>query len=85
MDIAVLSDIHGNHEALKTCVTHALNKGIKTFIFLGDYTAELAYPEKTMKFIYNMHKKYECYFIRGNKEEYWLNYLADGETGWNRR
>ncbi|MDE7309516.1 MAG: metallophosphoesterase [Lachnospiraceae bacterium] len=74
MKIAVLSDIHGNYVALEQCVNYALDKGIDTFIFLGDYLGELAYPQKTMKFLYSLKEKYQCWFIKGNKENYWLNY-----------
>lgn len=82
MEIAVLSDIHGNYIALERCVEYALSRNINTFIFLGDYIGELAYPERTMKILYELRDTYECYFIRGNKEEYWLKYRADGEKGW---
>lgn len=82
MDIAVLSDIHGNNVALERCLEYALTQGISTFIFLGDYIGELAYPERTMKRLYELKKEYRCYFIRGNKEEYWLNYRDGGEVGW---
>lgn len=74
MKIAVLSDIHGNYVALEECVNYVLDKGIDTFIFLGDYLGELAYPQKTMKFLYSLKEKYPCWFIKGNKENYWLNY-----------
>ena len=30
MEIAVLSDIHGNYEALNTCIEFSLSKGIET-------------------------------------------------------
>lgn len=83
MNIAVLSDIHGNHIALNRCLDYALSKNIDTFFFLGDYLGDLAYPQKTMQIIYNMMSKYNCYFIKGNKEDYWLNYSANGEKGWN--
>lgn len=84
MKIAVLSDIHSNHIALKTCVNYALKQDIKTFIFLGDYLGELAYPQKTMSIIHEMASLYECYFIRGNREDYWINYQKDGESGWQK-
>ncbi len=74
MKIAVLSDIHGNYIALEECINYALDKGIDTFLFLGDYLGELAYPQKTMKFLYSLKEKYQCWFIKGNKENYWLNY-----------
>lgn len=82
MDLAVLSDIHGNYIALSKCVAYALEQGITTFLFLGDYLGELAYPEKTMKMIYQMKEQYQCYFIKGNKEDYWLNHRAGGGQGW---
>lgn len=82
MRIAVLSDIHGNYIALQECINYALNKGIDTFIFLGDYVGELAYPQKTMELIFSMKKKYNCFFIKGNKEDYWINYQMHGEKGW---
>lgn len=82
MDIAVLSDIHGNYIALERCLEYAFLQGISTFFFLGDYIGELAYPERTMKILYNLNDKYNCYFIKGNKEDYWLNYRAVGEKGW---
>lgn len=82
MDIAVLSDIHGNYVALERCLDYAIERGICTFFFLGDYIGDLAYPERTMERLYDLSKEYQCYFIKGNKEEYWINYRADGETGW---
>ncbi|SHH45778.1 metallophosphoesterase family protein [Clostridium intestinale] len=82
MDIAVLSDVHGNYIALERCLEYALSRNINTFFFLGDYVGELAYPERTMKILYDFNEKYKCYFIKGNKEDYWLKYRADGEKGW---
>lgn len=82
MDIAVLSDIHGNYHAFKRCVDYVLSRGIETFIFLGDYVGELAYPERTMEFLYELKARYECYFIKGNKEDYWLKHHANGGNNW---
>lgn len=82
MDVAVLADIHGNYVALQTCIDYAIEKNISTFIFLGDYVGELAYPQKTMEIIYNLKNRYTCYFIKGNKEDYWLKYRANGKQGW---
>jgi len=82
MDIAVLSDIHGNYIALERCLDYAFSKGICTFFFLGDYIGELAYPERTMQILYDLSNKYQCYFIKGNKEDYWLKYRSTGEKGW---
>lgn len=82
MDIAVLADIHGNYIALERCLEYAFSRNISTFFFLGDYIGELAYPERTMQQLYDVNKRYKCYFIKGNKEDYWLKYRAGGEKGW---
>lgn len=82
MDIAVLADVHGNYVALERCLEYAFSRNISTFFFLGDYVGELAYPERTMKILYDVNKRYTCYFIKGNKEDYWLKYRAGGEIGW---
>lgn len=82
MDIAVLADIHSNYIALEHCMSYALQRGIDTFLFLGDYIGDMAYPERTMKLLHEYQEKYTCYFIKGNKENYWLDYRNRGETGW---
>lgn len=82
MDIAVLSDIHGNSAALKRCLAYARSRGIVSYVFLGDYVGELAYPHKTMRMLYDLADQCRCWFIKGNKEDYMLSYRANGETGW---
>ncbi len=62
MEIAVLSDIHGNYVALERCLEYAFSQNIDTFIFLGDYIGELAYPERTMQFLYDLNNSYEMLF-----------------------
>ncbi len=82
MKLAVLSDIHGNYIAFRRCIEYALAREITTFIFLGDYLGELPYPQKTMEYLYALQQKYTCYFVRGNRDEYMLNYRKAGESGW---
>ena len=82
MKIAVFSDIHGNYTAFQTCVNYALQQDIHTFFFLGDYVAEFPYPQRTMEMIYDMKDKYDCYFIRGNKEDYWLDCRYNPDCIW---
>ena len=72
LKIAVLADIHANYVALQKCVDYARERDVTRFIFLGDYVGDLAYPQKTMELIYKMKEQYECYFVKGNKEDYWL-------------
>ncbi len=82
MKVAVLSDIHGNYAAFQTCLKYAYEQGIHTFFFLGDYVAEFPYPQRTMEMLYDMQDKYECYFIRGNKEDYWLDCRYNPDCIW---
>ena len=82
MEIAVLADIHSNYIALERCVEYALDRGIGSFLFLGDYLGEMAYPERTMELLRKYNEKYDCVFIKGNKEGYWLQYRDRGEQGW---
>lgn len=82
MDIAILSDIHSNYIALERCMEYALSQGISRFIFLGDYVGEFAYPERTMKLLFSYREKYDCTFIRGNKEEYWIKQRAEDGSNW---
>lgn len=80
--VAVLSDIHGNHIALKKCIEEIERRNINKLIFLGDYVGELAYPQKTMAFMRNLMQNYECYFVRGNKEDYWIDREHDKSIAW---
>lgn len=82
MKIAVFSDIHSNYVAFEKCIEYVISKGANIFIFLGDYVGELGYPQKTMDIIYKLEENYECYFIKGNKENYWIDYRDHNEKGW---
>lgn len=35
-----------------------------------------------MEYIYHIRDHYQCIFVRGNKEDYWLNYRRCGAQGW---
>lgn len=82
MKAAVLSDIHGNHIALKACIEEIERRKIEKLIFLGDYVGELAYPQKTMALIRELMQRFECYFIRGNKEDYWMDRERGSSVVW---
>lgn len=44
MLIALMSDIHGNREALDACLDHARRMRVERFVFLGDYVGYGADP-----------------------------------------
>ncbi len=84
MRIAVMGDIHGNDAALEKCIKEALWRGAYAFIFLGDYVADMPKPRRVMERLYSLKEKYPCWFIKGNKEDYWIDYRKSaGETQWN--
>lgn len=82
MKLAVIGDIHSNHIALETCIGHALERNVDEFLFLGDYISDCPYPQRTMKIIYEMDRKYRCTFIRGNREDYMLDRRKCSQEIW---
>ena len=44
MRLALMSDIHGNREALEACLDHAAQNGVERYVFLGDYAGYGADP-----------------------------------------
>ena len=82
MEVAVFSDIHGNYIAFEQCLDAALARGIDTLIFLGDYLGEFPYPQKTMERLYALGSEKTCFFIRGNKEDYWLDRRYNENCVW---
>ncbi len=45
MQIAIMSDIHSNRQALSACLEHARKQGARHYAFLGDYVGYGADPE----------------------------------------
>lgn len=82
MKIAVMADIHSNIEAFRTCVTEAEKQQVSEFLFLGDYLGDLACPQETLALLKDISNKYPCTFIRGNKEEYWINNRKQSNVQW---
>ena len=84
MNIAVMADIHSNHIALEACLAEARKRRAEAFLFLGDYLGDLAYPERTLELLETVRRQYPCTFIRGNKEDYWIDHQngKHGEWTW---
>ena len=76
--LAALGDIHSNHAALEACLEAAEAAGASVFLFMGDYVSDCACPQKTMRLLRECADKYDCRFIRGNREQYLLDYRAHG-------
>lgn len=88
MKLAVLSDIHSNFAALEACLSDRRVQTADGLIFLGDYVTDCPYPERTTARIRSLAKELPCWLLRGNREDYLLNYdrasLKDWTYGSNR-
>lgn len=78
LTIAVLADVHGNYLALQACLDYARAHKLQKFIFLGDYITDHPYPQRVMELLYDADSRYDCRFIRGNREEYMIGYRRNG-------
>lgn len=83
MNIAVLSDIHGNHVALRACMKYLEKQDIDAYCFLGDYVGEFPGTRQVMDTLYALREKKPCYIIKGNKEDYQLFGLGEGHSEWD--
>lgn len=81
MKIALIADIHGNHQAFEGVIRYCENQRIEDYILLGDYVGEMPKPEITMKLLYELMEKHHCTLIKGNKEDYWIRHRKE-ENCW---
>ena len=90
MKIAVLSDIHGNLEALQACLAHAEGEGAGMHAFLGDLVGYGADPVACLRLLAD-HAARGALLVRGNHDEAALgglcadmNPVAREATYWTR-
>jgi len=68
MTIALLTDIHGNREALEACLAHAKEHGATQYMFLGDYVGYGADPAWVVDTVMGFVQK-GATALRGNHDE----------------
>lgn len=78
MKYAIIADVHGNLHSLQAVVEDAKDKGVDTFIFVGDYYGDMPYINE----IYELMKAENSYIIKGNKEEYLLDLHMSARSQW---
>ena len=83
MKIAVISDIHGNYKAYEACMEYLDIHPVDYLFFLGDYITDCPYPQKLLEIFYETLKERECFFVRGNREEYILAHEKE-EKEWKK-
>ena len=71
MKYGVIGDIHGNLYALKAIITDLKKQGITKYFIAGDLIADCNYPNEVLDYIQTL----DAVVIKGNREEYVLNYL----------
>ena len=76
MRIAVLSDVHGNMDALEKVLEDAKNENCEKFFVLGDYAMAGPEPDATVNFFMEKHNEDNFYMIQGNTDEMIGNYSS---------
>ena len=66
--IALLSDIHGNLEALEACLRHATDTGAERFAFLGDLVGYGADPQRVVDIVAG-HAAKGAVAVKGNHDD----------------
>jgi diadenosine tetraphosphatase ApaH/serine/threonine PP2A family protein phosphatase len=89
MIIALLSDIHSNLEALRACLAHAREQGVKRHAFLGDLVGYGADPAAVIEIVAE-HAARGGLVVKGNHDEAimgstaYLNDAAAESVAWTR-
>lgn len=73
MKIAILSDIHGNNEALVAVLRECEKKGIKKLFILGDVVGYYDQVSEVLKQL----RQYDVTFVKGNHEEMYQKAYED--------
>lgn len=68
MRIAVITDIHGNIEALQACLDHARREGVDRFALLGDFVGYGGAPGEVVSEVAALFAQ-GAIVVRGNHEE----------------
>ena len=68
MKIAVLSDIHGNMDALSAVLEDVKEQGCNKMYCLGDYAMAGPEPDKTISKIIELRNEYDMTLIQGNTD-----------------
>jgi len=82
MRYCIISDIHGNINALEAVLQEAHKQNIDEYIFLGDYYGDLPYPNEIPMKINELSKQYPVHMIKGNKEDYLIELHTSNKKKW---
>jgi len=71
--VAVISDIHGNMEALNAVLNDINKSAIKRLLILGDLAIMGAEPNNTVELVKKLPEKYDVDIIQGNTDLFIVN------------
>lgn len=74
MRLAVISDVHGNLPALERVFDFIEKVRIDGIIWCGDYITDILLSHEVLEFIRLKNKKYKHWIIKGNREDYIIDY-----------
>ena len=77
MRIAVISDIHGNMEAVEAVMDDIKKAGCEKLFVLGDYAMAGPEPQKTIKYFMNKANNSNVEMIQGNTDLMIADYATD--------
>lgn len=77
MRIAVLSDIHGNLPALSQVIKDIEARSPDLIVINGDMINQGPQPLECLEKLHELAQKYQTQFVRGNHEDYVLDYVRD--------
>ena len=82
MRFAIFSDIHGNIFALKACFEKLNELSVDRIIWCGDYITDIPRSHEVIEFIKSAISKYTSYIIKGNREDYIIEYNKSKDNTW---
>jgi predicted phosphodiesterase len=72
-NIAVISDIHANADALNYVLRELKNKDIGLFVILGDLLTYGCQPNEVLSTLASLNRNNNCVFIKGNHDQIYLD------------
>lgn len=79
MKYAIISDIHGNLQALSSVLENVKKENPDGYLFVGDYFADYPYPNEVIDTIRDLKN---THIISGNKEQYLVDLQVHDQTKW---
>jgi len=82
MKLALISDIHGNHVALKAVLDHVRASGVDGIVFMGDYVTDFPGSHRVLEMVRGAMAEWKCWVLKGNREDYLIEYRRSPIKNW---